>query len=221
MICSPTEPAQLREAASVVSMLPETFGADLIVGMHEGGWAGVQRKEVKDLCVSIDDGRLNEQVAKMQQLERKMLLIEGELEWTNDGEMIGRRFGAKISRERFDGVLWTVQNAGVWVTATRDLAETIRVVQHFEQWCRKPRRRAGTRPAVSGAWGTPDNHDYQVHLLSGLPGVGPELADRIIATCGMPFVWRVGLEELMTVDGIGKKRAEAILGAIRGGDDSR
>ena len=157
MICSPTEPAQLRDAADAVSMFPESFGADLVVPIHGGGWAGIQRKEIADLCASIEDNRLAEQLVKLRQLTMSMLIVEGELEWTNDGEMLSRRRWKSITRDRFDGVMWHVQADGTWVCFTRDLAETIRVAKHFEKWTAKPRKAMATRPPVTAAWGTPDN----------------------------------------------------------------
>ena len=215
MICSPTEPAQLRDAAASVSMFPESFGADLIVATHEGGWAGVQRKEVRDLMASIEDGRLAEQLVKLRQLPMSLLIVEGELEWTNDGEMLGNRRWKSITRDRFDGVMWMVQSDGTWVCFTRDLAETIRVVKHFEVWAGKARKGLSTRGQVAASWGKPDSRDFQIHLLCGFPGVGPELAGRIVDRFGgVPWTWRVTLEELCEVPGVGKRKAEQMMGVV-------
>lgn len=216
MICSPTEPAQLRDAASSVSMFPENFGADLVVGIHAGGWAGIQRKEVRDLCASIEDNRLTEQLVKLRQLPMSMLIVEGELEWTNDGEMLGARNRFKsITRDRFDGVMWTVQSEGTWVCFTSGLSETIRVAKHFEKWVGKPRKGLATRPQVTAAWGSPDSRDFQIHLLTGFPGVGPELAERILDHFGrVPWTWNVTVDEMMQVVGIGKRKAEQIMGVV-------
>ena len=215
MICSPTEPAQLRDAADAVSMFPESFGADLVVPIHGGGWAGIQRKEIADLCASIEDNRLSEQLVKLRQLTMSMLIVEGELEWTNDGEMLSRRRWKSMTRDRFDGVMWHVQADGTWVCFTRDLAETIRVAKHFEKWTAKPRKAMATRPPVTAAWGTPDSRDFQVHLLTGFPGVGPELAERIIDHFGgVPWTWKITVEELQQVAGIGKRKAEQIMGLV-------
>ena len=71
-----TGPAAWR--ADAVSMFPESFGADLVVPIHGGGWAGIQRKEIADLCASIEDNRLSEQLVKLRQLTMSMLIVEGE-----------------------------------------------------------------------------------------------------------------------------------------------
>ena len=108
-----------------------------------------------------------------------------------------------------------MQADGTWVCFTRDLAETIRVAKHFEKWTGKPRKAMATRPPVTAAWGTPDSRDFQVHLLTGFPGVGPELAERIIDHFGgVPWTWKITVEELQQVAGIGKRKAEQIMGLV-------
>jgi ERCC4-type nuclease len=49
----------------------------------------------------------------------------------------------------------------------------------------------------------------------GLDKVGPELADRVLDKFGgVPGEWTVTVEELMEVPGIGRKKAEAMMGAF-------
>ena len=74
----------------------------------------------------------------------------------------------------------------------------------------------GTNPSdPTAAWGTPDSRDFQVHLLTGFPGVGPELAERIIDHFGgVPWTWKITVEELQQVAGIGKRKAEQIMGLV-------
>ena len=64
-------------------------------------------------------------------------------------------------------------------------------------------------------WGTPSNEDYQRHLVMGLPGVGPELADRIVKKFrGVPWIWTINYEDLINVEGIGPKKARAIYDSL-------
>jgi ERCC4-type nuclease len=199
-------------------MLPETYGADVLIPTAGGAWAGVQRKEVKDLIASLDDGRLFEQIAKMRQLEHRMLLIEGDLEWSNDGTLIGRhaRWAKGMTEARVNGALWTAQLDGCWITATRDLQQTVRVLLDYEKWRSKARRAASTRGAVTSAWGTADSRDYAIHLLCGLPGVGTELAARIVdAFGGVPWQWTATRDELLAIEGLGAKKVDAMLRAVQ------
>lgn len=213
MIVSSTEPLALREVAEAVSTFPETYGADILVADHTGNYAGVQRKEVRDLFASIDDGRLAEQCAKLRQLPSALLIIEGELHFGNDGHMVTR--WGRMSRDRFDGLMWHVQADGVWLTFTADLAETVRVLQHYERWRGRPARALNTRGQVAAAWGTPDSRDYKIHLLCGFPGIGPEMAARIVDTVGLPWRSSVSREHLLAIDGLGPKRVDAMLALLK------
>lgn len=215
MIISPTEPPALRELGHV-SMLPEEWGCDLLFSA-KGQWAGIQRKEVKDLLSSIEDGRLGEQVLKMQDgLAHRMIVVEGSMQWTTDGALIGRGWGKDFARGGMRKLLWSIRNAGVWVDWSDNLADTIELVKAFEQWCMKGTHSSiRTRGGVRSSWGTANNRDYQAHLLQGLPGVGAELADRILDEVGMPLGLKEGYEgKLMGVRGLGAKKVEKIVGAL-------
>ena len=57
LIVAPTEPLQLRAIADRVHMLPESYGCDVLV--FAGGLKiGVQRKELRDMLASLDDGSI-------------------------------------------------------------------------------------------------------------------------------------------------------------------
>lgn len=216
MIISPTEPPSLR-ALGQVSMLPEQFGCDLLFSA-QGGWGGVQRKEFKDLLASISDGRLGEQVLKMGDgLAYKMIVVEGltSARWTLDGELVGNKW-ARVNRAALRKLLWSIRAAGVWVDWTDNVTDTGELALAFQDWCRKGTHKSlNVRAGVRSSWGTANNRDYQAHLLQGLPGVGGELADRILDTVGMPIGLKPGAEkQLLTVKGLGKKKLAGIMAAL-------
>lgn len=219
MLISPTEPAKLR-ALGVTTLYPENYGADILVPRAGGGWVGVQRKERADLMSSLGDGRLGEQIAKLRALPQRHLIIEGELRWTNDGILMGSgKYGREITRDFLDGVLWSIQRDGVWVSYTDSLGQTCDTLVHLEKWWAKEKHNGlATRGPVAATWGVPDSRDYQVHLLTGIPNVGPELAGRIIDRFGgLPFRWRddVTIETLCEVKGVGDKKAAKIMGVLK------
>lgn len=215
---SPTEPARLR-ALGAVSMYPETFGADVLVPIAGGGWCGVQRKERADLISSMTDGRLGEQITKLRSLPHSHLIIEGDLMWTGDGVLMGSgRYGREIKRDFFDGVMWSVQESGTRISYTGSLDETIKMLAHLEKWWAKNKHLGlATRGQVLATWGTPNDRDFQIHLLTGIPNVGPELAGRILDHFGgLPWKWRddVDVMTLCEVAGIGPKKAAKIIGVL-------
>lgn len=195
-------------------MRPEDFGCDLLFAAR-GKWFGIQRKEFKDLLASMRDGRLAQQVAMMAGLEQAMVVVEGwaGVQWTGDGVLVDGY--AKVTRAQLRGLLWSVRDRGIWVDHTRDLADTIALVGEWEQWCRKPGHKSlSTRPGPVNTWGKANNRDWQEHLLQGLPGVGVELAGRILDEVGMPLQWRVERDELLKVQGLGKGKVEKMMAAV-------
>jgi ERCC4-type nuclease len=99
-----------------------------------------------------------------------------------------------------------------------DIDGTLALVRSLERWCRKPRheallRRAGPRAGL-------DPHARARYLLQSLPGIGPRSADAILQRLDdLPFGWRVTKEELATVPGFGKLRAERLFEALPGAAD--
>lgn len=216
MLLSPTD----RELHSLgtVSSLPERWGCDVLI-RTDHLWVGIQRKAVPDFIASINDGRLGEEVRRMTacgRLDIKVLLIEGEPTFTSDGVYMSNGYGSQFTLAQYRGMLWSARERGLWVDHTKTIAETRVWLRMIEQWANKKKHSAlDRRPSAFGAWGTPDSREYGLHLLQGLPNVGPELAARIYDEFkGVPWVWEVTVEQLMTVPGIGKKKAAQMLAAL-------
>lgn len=217
MLIAPTEPPALRKVGTV-SMVPERYGCDLLFASR-GRWFGVQRKEFKDLLASMRDGRIGQQVAMMDGLEQAMVVIEGmgAAKWSTDGELLDG--WARVTRGQIRSLLWSVRDRGIWVDHTDGLADTIQLVQTFETWAKKPGHKSlQTRPGPVGNWGKATNREWQMHLLQGLPGVGVELAGRILDEVGMPLQWRVGREELLAVKGMGRGKVDRVLACVPEGE---
>lgn len=210
MFVSPAEPEKLRRNRKV-STLCEQRGADFLFVAH-GQWVGIQRKEVKDLLASVADGRLQRELGMLQDCTYRILIVEGKVQWTTEGVMVTNGYGRPWTKRQWWGALWTVRSKGIWVEFTESIDDTDYCVDSIEVWFGKDRHASlDRRPGPVSLWGKPSNEDYQRHLVMGLPGVGPELADRIVREFkGVPFGWRVGEDELMRVEGIGKVKARKI-----------
>lgn len=171
-----------------------------------GGLVGVQRKEFGDLCNSLADGRLERELGQMKGLRLAMLLVEGRPAWTSDGQLIHR--WARLSLSQYRGVLWSAQLRGVLVGWSEDWAASGEAVRQFQAWSQKAEHSSlERRPGPKSVWGTPEDQDYAVHLLQGLPGMGPTMAKKLLAHFGrLPIGWLVGEEELLGVPGVGPGR---------------
>jgi ERCC4-type nuclease len=165
----------------------------------------VERKTLHDLTVSIKDGRLFRQALQLAEAPLQSLII---LEGT-----VGSLNGRGMSRESIQGALITLTVFfGVPLLRSRDPEETVRLMIYAARQGRAyatgglPRK--GKRPR--GKLRT------QLHILQGLPGIGPERARLLLEAFGsVEAVLTASEEALRSVDGIGTTTVERICWAIR------
>jgi ERCC4-type nuclease len=104
-----------------------------------------------------------------------------------------------------------------WV---RSEQEFVSLVQTLSRWNGREKHtttRTRSRPRAKG-WGV-SQKIQQAHFLQGLPGVGPELAERIVEFFGgIPMAWTVTSKQLTQVPGVGKQKV-AKLGEMVGFDE--
>jgi ERCC4-type nuclease len=219
MFAAPTEPPALKALANTVSMLPERYGVDYL-WPAQGKFVGVQRKEVTDLLASVQDGRLARELAQMQNLLFRWLVIEGPVRFTSEGVLIaGTGFGQQWTREQWEGLIASVQLRGCWITSSANVGDTGRVLGILKRWSMKPRHASmHTRSGPVSLFGKPDNRDWQIHLLQGFEGIGYELAGRILDHFGgIPLQWTVSAGELKEIVGLGPKKIATMMGAFSNG----
>ena len=201
------------------SGLPEEYGADFYWESPLGK-VGVQRKEFPgDFLSSMQDrsGRMNLELLKMQSLDVKVLMIEGEqrARWTNDGTLMAGHHPLRYTIDQHRNYLASIQLfRGLQVQRTHDKWDSMRFLESFKQWTlAKDHHALDYRPAAQteGFWDTLSNEDYQKWFLQSLPLVGPVRAKNIIKTLGFPFRLTInGPNDLMEVPGIGGLLAQRI-----------
>ncbi len=215
LVIAPTEPPSFKAIADVISMAPERMGVDAMWATKNWGMVGVQRKEFGDLLASVADGRLAREVAQMQRLGLAVLVIEGRPRWTADGELVDRF--RRWSKSSHRGLVRSVQSKGVWVETSENTADTIEAVQDMIKWTAKDRHGSlDRRPKPTGAWGQASERDFALHLLQGIDGIGPVVAEAILDRFNnqVPWMWTCTFEELLTVPGLGPKTAEKAWAAL-------
>jgi len=161
----------------------------------------VERKTTHDFAVSIIDGRLFQQAARLVRSApgRALLLLEGERSVLAE---------PGVRREALQGALVTLSVVlGIPVLRSRDAAETARILRYTTEQVRRAGsnriRRAGYRPKRL--------RTRQLFVLQGLPGVGPERAARLLDACGtVAGVFSADEAVLRQVPGIGAYTAAAI-----------
>ena len=222
LLVSPTDRellSLLREKA-MSSYLPERYGADVLAVVEGHGKLAIQRKTFPDdLLASLSDGRLARELPLLAQAEFPVLIVEGQPLWTADGHLM-QPWNSRWTRAQLRNLLRSVWRVhGVSVEHTDNLDDTAAAVLELETWFRKDVHRSLlTRPKTSTKddWGLSNRRDFGRFFLQGLPGVGSTLAEQIFDHFGrVPLHWDCNLEELMSVYGIGKKRARALWEALQ------
>lgn len=214
LIIAPTEPAAFKAIADVVSMAPERMGADALWSSNSWGMVGVQRKEYRDLVASVADGRLAREVAQMQRLGLAVLMVEGRVRFASNGEIVDSYM--RWTRSQHRSLLRSVQAKGIWVEATDNVADTVEAVQDLRRWADKARHNSlDRRPKPAGAWGKASERDFALHLLQGVDGVGPVVAEAILDRFGkVPWAWECSHEDLLAVPGVGPGVAKKLWEAL-------
>lgn len=195
------------------SPLPERIGCD-IVWEGRTGMAGCQRKAIPDLIASVRDKRLGRELEQMEKakLSYRFLVVEGIPQWDREGNLVGQHTQWTINHH--NGVLLSVQLAGVMVLSSRNALETCAVVEYLSGWTQKPDHVSSLivrDKAPRSGWGKADDKTTFTHIFSAVDMVSSEMSGRIFDSLGNILTLRVGEEELKTVPGLGPKRIASIL----------
>jgi DNA excision repair protein ERCC-4 len=164
----------------------------------------VERKTLPDFISSIKDGRIFRQAIRLASSPLKTIFIlEG---------VSANLKHSKMSREAVQGTLISLSLIfGIPVIRSINPEETARLMLYaFRQFELNPKgahRRSGFRPKRKKA--------VQLHILQGLPLVGVGRARLLLNAFGsVEGVFSANAEELIAVEGIGNKTAEAIRWAV-------
>jgi ERCC4-type nuclease len=214
MLISPAEPPFLKELG-ISSSVPEQYGADFLI-FCPLGMVGIQRKELSDLVASHNDDRIARELISMKELDIAVWLIEGAPQWSSDGQSLWTRSNYTLSRHL--GFLFTLLSQGFWLLSTATITESGLLLSQLEKWLRKEKHNGiNGRTPPRGMFGQPDDNEWRVHFLSGLPGLGSTRASAILEHFGGLPLALTG--DLSTVPGVGKKTAERVERIFRGNSE--
>ena len=160
----------------------------------------VERKTLSDFARSVIDARLFRQASAMVgEGRRAVLILEG---------CGANTASLGVSREALQGALITVSVFfGLAVLRSRDAEEPARLLVYLGRQ---------SQAQVEGALGRPGyrpkgRRARQLYVLQGLPGIGPERAERLLDRFGsVERTMAASTEELSAVEGIGPRIAERI-----------
>jgi ERCC4-type nuclease len=146
-----------------------------------------------------------------------ILVIEGRFIWTSDGTWLESRASHRqYTKAMYWGLRFSASARGIVVIESSSLSDTRDMVEVLGRWLGKQSHpEAWRRPNPErGDWGQRTSRDWMLHLLMGFETLGPTLAGRIVDRYPRPLAWTVTTEDLCQVEGIGKLRAERLIGAL-------
>lgn len=221
VLISPTEPVWLKDYATRLSLETESYGCDILIN-SPSGYMGIQRKKFpEDIVASIQDGRLQRQVAEMQVLPFFMILFEGYPSWTNDGQAV---MGSSINdnswasfqlykegpdwfnRTVFNKVCATLHLEGVPTVWVADPNEFIAYLDDIKVWWQSDTH--STLATRAPEMVERNRKGRMAAALQVVKGVGPKAAKNIAEE--FELVIDAGLGELEEIPGVGPKMAERI-----------
>jgi DNA excision repair protein ERCC-4 len=167
-----------------------------------------ERKSVGDLAKSVFDGRFFDQLTRMAQVaDRYFLIVEGDLDRLR---YVTTRYRAVISALYYASVASRVP-----VLFTEDQQHTAELIKYlatkFQEGMPVPTHTAVARSKPKGM----SLSDWQLYVVSSLPGVGPKLAERLLRKFGsVRAVFNASIVELASVEGLSESRASFIYRVI-------
>lgn len=197
--------ADYREKSSGIINLMKRAGLDVAMGRLAYGdyiinnRVTIERKTATDFLVSILDGRLFRQAARLKSnVIHPLLLIE----------VNPFRTDLKVNRSAIRGAMLSMITIFYLpIVYSRTIEESVEVMRLMAQQIEKHQDvlqlRGGYRPRRLSS--------RQLFILQGLPGIGPQLAKRLLKRFGsIAEVMTAAPERLTEVGGIGAITAKKI-----------
>jgi Fanconi anemia group M protein len=189
---------KLRSLPGVSLEQAEMTSGDYLIGPG----VAVERKAASDFVLSLMEGRLFDQLARMAiEHERAIILIEGNIYETRSA----------ITPEALDGAMSYISLlSGASLIHSPSLARTPYLIHRMALHIQH-----GLGYEIPIRTCKPKGPAAAQFILEGLPSVGPKLAQVLLAHFGSPrAVFSATREDLLQVKGLGPKSVDAIFAAL-------
>ncbi len=165
---------------------------------------GIERKTVEDFIQSMIEGKLFLQVKALKNnYPKPILILEGE-------SLVTTR---KVSQNAIFGALASIAtDFGVPIIPSKDAKETALLLSLIA----KRETEEGRIPRVRGEKGCMSLSERQQFIVESLPNISAVLAQRLLSHFDtVKEIFNADIDDLMKVNGIGKKTAEEIVALLR------
>ncbi len=167
----------------------------------------VERKSVRDFVSSLYDGRLFNQVNELtKSFPNAFVLVEGD---PAEISMISRNPSSYYGAMAALTITFNVKT--IFTPSPADTALALQAMAS------RLAKKGEGRPSViyQAPQKSLELHKQQIYIVSSLPGVGPNLAKRLLERFGTPRgVFSASVPQLAMVPGVGRVRAEKLTKAL-------
>ncbi len=168
----------------------------------------IERKTVGDFVSSLIDNRLFEQAQRLKEaFPKPIMIIEGRMEEST------------LSRNVMLGtILALYTDYNIQVINSEDTLETSYILSKFAEREQAVEHR---EPRLAGSKKAYTEYQWQLALISSLPGIGPSIAKNLISHFKtIHSLVNADAKELTKVDKVGKKKAERVYKILHAEFDS-
>ena len=192
-----------EEKSGVVEKLKELRMTVKVIQLPVGDYLvsdriAIERKSDNDFVNSIIDGRLFQQAGELiKNFSRPVVIVEG-----NDFS------SRKVHPNAIRGALISLAtDYGIPILFTKDYVETAELITAIA----KREAKSGKLARLRGEKKPTTDKEYQQYIVESLPGVGPELARKLLSRFRtVENVFTAGEKELKLVENLGGKKAKEI-----------
>lgn len=198
--------ADVHEGGSFIPELLKAKGAEVrmkklsVADYVISERCAVERKSCRDYVASLFSRRLFDQALRLKEAyEKPVIVVEGDLlscsPEVNPRALLGSLLSLSVDR-------------GIAVVQTPDSEATAELILTL---AKREQEERGGKPAVRAKRRNRELHEEQLFLICGLPGIGRELAERLLEQFKTPRkIFAASKAELRKVEKIGRKKAQGI-----------
>lgn len=225
LIADVYEPEEIRSKLSdiiiqVADLTKDSLGGDYMWVSDFGKTWAVERKTVQDFIQSFTSGRLTAQLRQCtENYDFTVLLIEGLITQTDEGNVLVPQRSRGIQNFAFkysqvQDILLEAQLTGVLLQFSTTKLDTARHIRRLYNWSNREEHQLLNRRRKNLEYGT--KMDHRAHLLTALPGIGPEVAKQLIEAFRTPwaalsmFQGESGEPYLKRIKGLGAGKIAAV-----------
>lgn len=196
-------PKYLSELGVVVIFKQLEVGDYVIAGKVVG-----ERKSVDDLAKSVFDGRFFDQVSRLTRLaDRCFLVVEGDLEKL--------RYLTANYKAVLAALYYTSIASRIPVVLTDSPKHTAEILKYLSTKLSESPYTLSTVSVSRSKPGGASLSEWQLYVVSALPGVGVKTASRLLRKFGsVKRVFSASISELASIEGLSEEKAGFIFRVI-------